>query len=89
MSTGQTFLVLVFSDWNPHWCEDFLLFDEEDAVRMVADAGIASFPWTLERHLFFKLQHPLTQEQLHILEENKHLGIFKSFSVQDETSQEG
>ena len=89
MSTGKTFLVLVFSDWNPHWREDFLIFDEEDGVRIVADAGIASFPWKRERHLFFELQQPLTQEQLHILEENKQVGIFKSFSVQDEISHEG
>ena len=89
MSTGKTFLVLVFSDWNPQWREDFLLFDEEDAVRIVADAGIASFPWKRERHLFFALQHPLTQEQWRLLEENKQLGIFKSFSVQVEMSQEG
>ncbi len=89
MSTGQTFLVLVFSDWNPHWREDFLIFDEEDGVRIVADAGIASFPWKRERHLFFALQHPLTQEQLRLLDENKQLGIFKGFSVQDEMSQEG
>jgi hypothetical protein len=84
MSTGKTFLVLVFSDWNPNWREDFLIFDEEDGVRIVADAGIAPFPWKRERCLFFEIQQPLTQEQVRILEENKQLGIFKSFSIQNE-----
>ena len=84
MSTGKTFLILAFSDWNSNWREDFLIFDEVDGVRIVADAGIAPFPWKRERHLFFELQQPLTQEQMHILEENKQLGIFKSFSIQNE-----
>jgi hypothetical protein len=86
MNTTKIFLVLVFSDWNPDWREEFLLMDEEQGVNTIAEAGIASFPYKRERWLFFELTQPLLAKQIAALEEEKQLGVYKEFFVCQETT---
>jgi len=90
MTTTKLFLVLVFTDWNPNWRDEFLLMDEESGVFDVAGAGIAPFPYKRERHLFFELKQPLSAEQIALLEEDKGTGMFKEFFVcQEVTADDG
>lgn len=89
-SNTKLFLVLVFTDWDPNWREECLLMDEESGVMEVASAAIASFPYRRERHLFFELREPLSARQRAVLEEQKGAGMFKSYFVcQEITDNDG
>jgi hypothetical protein len=88
MSTVKTYLALVLNDWDENWREELLIFDEQQTIYELEQAGMPSFPVRRERHLFFTLMQPLTDVQLKWLEEKKASGLFASFYVKDEISHE-
>ena len=84
MSTVKTFLVLTFSDWLETWREELLIMDEEQAIFELGRAGMNAYPERRERHLFFELKAPLTDEQRVWLEDRKRVGLFLDYSVREE-----
>lgn len=81
-------LAIVLNDWYENWREEFLIFDEEQTIFELQQAGMPSFPVRRERRLFFTLMQPLTPVQRKWLEEKKTDGLFADFYVKDETSTE-
>jgi len=76
LKTAKSTLTLVFTDWNPKWREEFLIFDEQQALFELEQAGLPHYPVDRERHLSFKLEHPLTDEEQAWLQKSKENGLF-------------
>src|SRR5579884_2572334 len=84
----QRMLTLIFTDWNPNWREEFLIFDEQQALFELEEAGLPHYPVRRERHLSFKLEHPLTKEERAWLEESKKRGLFLDYFTGDVEEEE-
>src|SRR5260221_4657514 len=84
------YLTCVFKDYGEDaWHTDSeLLFDEDHVTQEMVTLGISTTPGRKERHLHFKLSHPLTLIQWSELTRLKEAGMFSAFFVSDETSEE-
>ncbi len=88
MSRVITWLALVFDDsLDEAWFTD-PLFDEDDANSELAALCISYTPGKRQRHLRFRLEQPLTPEQLEGLASLKEQGLFSSFYIVDEIAPE-
>jgi hypothetical protein len=84
MSRVTTWLILIFDDSREEaWFTD-PLFDEDHANTELTVLRISAIPGKRERHLRYKLEQPLTSEQLQGLSELKEQRLFKSFYILDE-----
>lgn len=84
MGKVTTWLVLIFDDsFEGAWFTE-PLFDEEHANAELAALRISEIPGKRERHLRYKLERPLSPEQLHGLGELKKRGFFKNYYIVDE-----
>jgi hypothetical protein len=88
MSRVTTWFTVVFDDsLEEAWFTD-ALFDEEDTNRYFASLQISILPGKRQRHLRYKLEKPLTHEQLQAITELKEYGLFSNFYVVDEITAE-
>ena len=88
MSKVNSWLTVVFNDsLEEAWFPD-ALFDEEDTNRNLASLQISILPGKRERHLRYKLEQPLTSEQLQGLGELKAQGLFCNLYLVDEITAE-
>jgi len=86
MSRVTTWLILIFDDsLEEAWFTD-PLFDEDHANTELTALRISAMPGKRECHLRYKLERPITPEQLQGLSELKERGLFKSYYIVDETT---
>jgi hypothetical protein len=79
MSRISIWLILVFDDSLEEAWFTNSLFDEEHANSELADLHVNTVPRKRERHLRYKLERPLTLEQLHGLSRLKEQELFSNF----------
>jgi hypothetical protein len=88
MSRVITWLILVFDDsLDEAWFTD-PLFDEDHADSELATLHITTTPGKRQRHLRFRLERPLTLDQLEGLATLKEQELFSNFYIVDEIAAE-